>query len=102
MVLEAVATPLPAVIAAAASVIDDDATRKVISEGATTVYLRASTSTLVGRIAEDAVRPVLGDVGKEIAALNGPAGRSTRSLLTSSSTSTDALPLTSPRASSRR
>jgi 5-deoxy-5-amino-3-dehydroquinate synthase len=72
VVQQAVATPLPAVIAAAASVIDDDATRKVISEGATTVYLRASTSTLVARIADDPVRPVIGEVADEIAALNAP------------------------------
>jgi 5-deoxy-5-amino-3-dehydroquinate synthase len=72
VVQQAVATLLPAVIAAAASVIDDDATRKVISEGATTIYLRASTTTLVGRIADDAARPVLGNVGEEIAALNEP------------------------------
>jgi 5-deoxy-5-amino-3-dehydroquinate synthase len=72
VVQQALAAPTPAVIAAAASVIDDDAARKVISDGATTVYLRANTSTLVDRIADDSARPVLGAVADELAELNDP------------------------------
>ncbi|HEY5273357.1 MAG TPA: bifunctional shikimate kinase/3-dehydroquinate synthase [Acidimicrobiales bacterium] len=72
LVQQALATPLPAVIAAAASVVDDDATKKVISEGATTVYLRASTTTLVSRIADDPVRPIVGEVDEELAELHDP------------------------------
>jgi 5-deoxy-5-amino-3-dehydroquinate synthase len=72
LVQQALAARVPAVIAAAASVIDDDAARKVIRDGATTVYLRASTTTLVDRIADDSARPFLRAADEELAELNDP------------------------------
>jgi len=62
----------PSVIAAAASVVDDEATCARIREAATVVYLRASTATLVERIGAGTSRPIGTDVGAEITALNDP------------------------------
>jgi 5-deoxy-5-amino-3-dehydroquinate synthase len=72
VVTKALAESTPAVIAAAASIIDDDAARKLIRDAATTVYLRARTETIVARIADDPVRPVLSNFAEELAELHDP------------------------------
>jgi shikimate kinase len=58
---EALAQPGPSVISAAASVIDDAASREALTrEGTRTVWLRASPDVLAGRFDSDAHRPTFG------------------------------------------
>jgi len=57
---QALASPVPAVITAAAGVILDDRARSCLTK-AFVVWLRADPATLTARVARDAVRPLLGD-----------------------------------------
>ena len=57
---EALASPAPAVITAAAGVILDDEARRCLAEPFV-AWLRADPETVAARIASDPVRPLLGD-----------------------------------------
>ena len=57
---QALASPVPAVITAAAGVILDDRTRRWLREPFV-VWLRAETATLAARVARGPARPLLGD-----------------------------------------
>jgi len=57
---EALASPVPAVITAAAGVVLDERVRAALRD-AYVVWLRAEPATLVKRVARDPLRPLLGD-----------------------------------------
>lgn len=60
--LDALASPEPSVISAAASIIDDAACRQALAaQGVRVVWLRAIPSVLAARFASEAHRPVFGD-----------------------------------------
>lgn len=58
---EAVASPEPAVISVAGGAVLDPANRKVLAEGGTVVWLRATVDTLSRRVGDGRGRPLLAD-----------------------------------------
>jgi shikimate kinase len=64
---DALARPAPAIVTAAASVVDDPATGPLLAEHTVTVWLRARPETLAERVRHDPGRPLLA-AGRDVAA----------------------------------
>jgi shikimate kinase len=65
-VLSALDEPVPSVIAAAASVVEDPAVRERLSRSATVVWLRAPVEELSARVRRAAHRPLARDIDEQL------------------------------------